>query len=341
MGIVDDAAKETVNRLGPGAYLVNIVPSVVLVLITWALYAAQLMPWVTPTGPAPGAASVVSSARDHLGLAGGALLIVAVVVGAILLRPFQIAAVQLLEGYWQGRVGLRLFEALAVERQIRKFDAHATWRNARPRESRETRLRSVARASRQNRRRLRKAMLGEQAVRRYPLSRADFLPTGLGNVLRRAETTAGERYGLDTVVMYQRLYPYLSASVSNSIANRLDLIDTACTFVIVFVTEAVLSAPLIWRLDVWSVVPAVFVLFAAIAYRGARSVAERYGDALCVAFDLHRFDMVRALHRKLPRTPESELTENEELSNFLAQSLPWPKKTRRGWSYDHGSSGTP
>jgi hypothetical protein len=96
VGVVEDATKETVTRLGPGAYLVNIVPSVVLVAVTWALFSSQLLPWAAPN-PAAGAAAVLRAAQG-LGVAGGILLLVAVVMVAILLRPFQISAVQILEG---------------------------------------------------------------------------------------------------------------------------------------------------------------------------------------------------------------------------------------------------
>ncbi|CAM3329958.1 hypothetical protein KIPE111705_02840 [Kibdelosporangium persicum] len=334
MGAVDDFTKETISRLGPGAYLVNIVPSGAFVLTTWALLASDLLPWERPTSPAAGSDAVLQEARA-LGASGWVLLLVAVLVVAVLLRPFQISAVQLLEGYWRSRFGLRLLERLAVERHVRKFDVHEAWSRVLPRHGSSVDFQEVARHSRREHRRAQKAYLGRRIVKAYPLDRTIFLPTRLGNVLRRAETTAGERYGLNSVVTYPRLYPHLSTPMNNALANRIDLIDTACTFVIVFGAQAVISAPLLWNVDGWSLIPVAFVVFAALAYRGARTVAERYAESLCAAYDLHRFDMLKAMHRKLPRDPQEELFENQELSKFLAQGKPWPEITQRGWSYDH------
>ncbi|GAB3873140.1 hypothetical protein ACFQ1S_00775 [Kibdelosporangium lantanae] len=335
MGAADDFAKETVNRLGPSAYLVNFVPSAVFVTLTWALFTSHLLPWAAPLDKvAPGIPSVVQSAKD-VTVATLVLLVIVVFLGAVLLRPFQISAVQLLEGYWHDRFGLRLLEPLAVELQIRRLDAAEPWLDLPEFEAKVPSFREVAAAARARYRLDLRAARAVRMCEKYPLDRGWFLPTGLGNILRRGETTAGERYGLNTMVVYSRLYPHLGPSVNSSVANRLDLIDTTCTFTILFAVQSVLALPLVWRVDWWSLVPVGYLLFAGVAYRGARSVAERFNETLYVAFDLHRFDMLKALHRRLPGTPETELVENEELSRFLAQNQAWPT-TRRRWHYDHG-----
>lgn len=58
------------------------------------------------------------------------------------------------------------------------------------------------------------------------------MPTELGNVLRRAERTAGERYGLDTVHTYPRLYPHLSKQLDKEIGQQLDLVDTGASIAV-------------------------------------------------------------------------------------------------------------
>jgi hypothetical protein len=49
-----------------------------------------------------------------------------------------------------------------------------------------------------------------------------LLPTRLGNALRAAEDRAGQRYGLLTVTILPRLYPYLSERVRRP-CNQLDV----------------------------------------------------------------------------------------------------------------------
>ena len=70
-------------------------------------------------------------------------------------------------------------------------------------------------------------------------------------------------------------------------------------------------------MDWWSLVPIVAILMSFFAYRGAIAAARGHGILLATAFDLHRFDMLQALHYKLPLTPHDELELNERLSEFL------------------------
>lgn len=331
MAAIDDFAKETANRIGPGAYLTNILPSVVLVLTTGALFASRLMPWSGATNPGP--AQVVRTVKDNPWTTG-VVLILAVIVVAILLRPFQIAMVQVLEGYWRNRFWLRPIEAMAVERHIRKAGSHVVRLDTAKEIPTTADFRIVARVSRREHRRTRRAEDSLAALSSYPPDVQDFLPTRLGNALRRGETTAGERYGLNTVVTFPRLQPHLHAKLEAGIVNQLDLIDTTSAFTLLFTVQALVSAPLVWRLDGWSVVPVVFLLFAGLAYRGARGIAVRHSELLRAAYDMHRFDMVKALHRKLPRTTATEFAENRELSRFLAQDKP----NKDVWYYDHGGA---
>jgi hypothetical protein len=51
----------------------------------------------------------------------------------------------------------------------------------------------------------------------------------------------------------------------------------------------------------------------------ALAVAAAYGQALEAAFDLHRFDLLTALHLPLPANLTGEVAANQELSRFLRQ----------------------
>ena len=61
-----------------------------------------------------------------------------------------------------------------------------------------------------------------------------------------------------------------------------------------------------------------------LAYLGAVRAAIAYGEAVQVAFDLYRFDLLTALHMEVPTKPDKELARNIALSDFLRQGVPLP-----------------
>jgi hypothetical protein len=164
------------------------------------------------------------------------------------------------------------------------------------------------------------------------------LPTRLGNLLRRAETSAGERYGLTTVVTYGRLYPHLSDRLDRQMAMQLDLLDTMSAFTLVFSGQALATTPLVARFDGWSLLPAAFVVFALIAYRAACQTARHHAVTLATTYDLHRFDMLKALHLPLPGDAEQEYIENLRLSEFFGNEPLLSESERADWKYVHPSA---
>lgn len=336
MSDVAALSTESVKGLGGGAYLANVLPSMVVVLSVFALTTSGLYPGAetrTETGKPvePGLPSVISAVSD-LGIAGGVVLALLVLIVAVLLRPFQIATVQLIEGYWRrdGFVGL-----LAIERHSRRASLGAVRRRTRligPSQSDFASVAAHARALRKKNDLQRRAdEIGEQ----YPHRQEWILPTRLGNLLRRAETTAGERYGLDTVTSYPRLYPHLSTRLDEQIVEQLNVIDVTATFVIVFLTEAAVSAPLLARGDGWSLVPLVSVGVAVLSYRGACSAAALYGRQLAAAYDLHRFDLLAAMRLPLPVDSASEQALNAKVNRLFSTSS-GPREARRlSWTYVH------
>jgi hypothetical protein len=56
-----------------------------------------------------------------------------------------------------------------------------------------------------------------------------------------------------------------------------------------------------------------------VAYRAAVRTARTYGVTLGLAFDLHRFDMLKALHHPLPANPTQELLLNRRITRFFQE----------------------
>ena len=157
-----------------------------------------------------------------------------------------------------------------------------------------------------------------QRLRGYPPADA-LLPTGLGNVLRAAELRAGERYGLDSLVTWPRLYPVLGEQVRALADDRRDQLDLSVRFCVVFAVATPVLLALLAPYGWWLAVPAGTFALAWLSYRAAIAAAAGYGEALETAFDLHRFDLLRALHLPLPDDLATEPRANEQVSAFLRQ----------------------
>jgi hypothetical protein len=156
----------------------------------------------------------------------------------------------------------------------------------------------------------------------YPEDVSLLLPTRLGNALRAAEAQAGQRYGLETVTVWPRLHVVLSDRMEEILADLRDQLDIAARLCAVLLLATLISAGLLFRYGWWLLVPATTALLAWLAYRAAVQAAISFGEQLYVAFDLHRFDLLRELHLPLPRTPGEELEFNQRLSEFLRERQP-------------------
>jgi hypothetical protein len=280
------------KELGIRFNLVSLLPTTALVLYILSL---------VRSGAVSGA-PVPSDIPTNLSATQIGQLVFVVLVASLILQPFQLPLVRLLEGYaWAfSRTGTVL-NAIAVElqrRRLQRLDQKAYSVAANAQEAQQQLLATVQRRT------------------YYPRDPANLLPTKLGNALRAAEDRAGQRYGLDTNACMPRLYPYLSERLMQVLNDRRNQLDVAVRLCAVLLLAAVSSAPVLVGDGWWLAVPAAMVLLAWVAYQGAVHAAVSYGQALYVAFDLHRFDMVRGLHYS-PPPRERERAFNSELSQFL------------------------
>lgn len=287
------------RELGARFSLVSILPTAVLALFVVALI------WSGAPGDAPDLDRLAAEVGDLSG-SETTLLLLGVLAVAVFVQPFQVPLVRLLEGYW-GRSGpARALTRLGVDRQRKRLEALIT-RAATPVKDPTDPAAADAIAAAAERQRL------------FPDADSDLLPTRLGNVLRSAEQRAGAPYGLEGVVAWPRLYPLLPDPVRLTVDDRRDQLDVAARFCSVFLTAALISFVLLVPHEWWLAVPAGCLVLAWLAYRASVTAALAYGEAVRSAFDLHRFDLRRALHLPLPETRSAERAENAELSAFLVQ----------------------
>jgi hypothetical protein len=300
---------------GPRFTLVGLLPTAVFAALVLAIA------WSGAPADAPDL-SAISDKADGLSATEGGLILLAILAVAVLLQPLQVGLVRLLEGYWGYS---KAAQALAERRkrpQLELFHDLADTAGAPFRDPDDpAREKAVAAAA--------------ELRRLFPEDEDDVLPTRLGNVLRAAETRAGSPYGLEAIVVWPRLYPLLPDPVRGVVDDQRGQLDAAARFCVVFAAAAVTSfALLVWH-PIWLWVPLACVLLAALAYRAAVGAALQYGESLRAAFDLHRFDLLSALHLPLPPDRTAEREQNRDLSDFLIQE--WPVD----FEYDHeGASRT-
>jgi uncharacterized membrane protein YhaH (DUF805 family) len=228
------------------------------------------------------------------------LILFSVAVLLAILPPFHVSLVRLLEGYWGGSLFASALSDLGLAIQRKRLE----------------RLKKAFYDDGDTPRVERRSALAAVKLQAYPRE-ANLLPTQLGNALRAAEDRAGQRYGLDTIAAWPRLYPCLSpplADVLNALRDRLDL---AARMAAALLLATVASAAILVRHGWWLLLPLITVMLSWIAYRAAIRAAVAYGLEIDVAFDLHRFDMLQSLHLPLPDNPESELRFNGRLTDFL------------------------
>ncbi|NOP96565.1 MULTISPECIES: hypothetical protein [Mycolicibacterium] len=164
-------------------------------------------------------------------------------------------------------------------------------------------------------------------LQHYPSDPSTFLPTKLGNVFLAAENYSRERYGLDSVYLWPRLY----LSVPTDVRAILDDARRAVDQLVVIATAAVLSVLAAlglglvgWQFDgvtapsvVWGPAAAVAAAVAFGSYRSAVSAAVGFGDLVRSVFDLYRGELLAKLGVPAPRTREIEKQTWEALGQFL------------------------
>ena len=310
--------------------LVNLLPSAFFVTFTITLIASGAY-----TRPKPSLTTILDKLGKEPGLAIAATF--GIFLLAVLLRPFQVAIVQFLEGYWRRWGPLEFASDVATERHRRIRDtADRISRALEPDQLSAITLADAANYARQRHAFNRLVTQATVTMDRYPADER-LMPTLLGNILRDGEDNAGGRYGLDMNVVYPRMYPLLSPKLDKAISTQLDMLDTTSALCVAFALSALVSFPLIARLDWWSLVPVTAVLMSVLAYRGAIATAQGHSTLLATAFDLHRFDMLQALHYELPPTPKRELALNRQLSDFLGTPHGDARSMRR-FRYRHPPS---
>jgi hypothetical protein len=250
------------------------------------------------------------------------LLVIAVAV-ALLLHPLQFPATQLLEGYWgSSRMGVAAAATRATHHRSRQriLDrrtaiASAALMAASPDEDGWQDLLGAENGDWM----VRYYIQSQEAERQSSVYPDAFriMPTTLGNVLRRHEDSAGQRFGLDII----QVAPYLAAiAPSDQVAYLSDAreeMDTAISLSVAGLLAALITVGMLMLDRGWLLLALVPYAIAYISYRGAVAAAEEYGLALSVLASLCRFELYERLHLPAPDALVNEQRRNKDLAYLL------------------------
>lgn len=239
-------------------------------------------------------------------VAFGALLLVTTF--ATLIRQFTLPMLQLLEGY--GLLVRLTWTTRYQSRRLSKANAE---------------LESLLKGdlSKLSPKELNKYSTVAELVRRSPGSSAFVMPTGLGNILRAAETWPRDKYGLDAIICWPRLWLTLDDEIRSEISKARTEIDEA---VILFIWGLLL---LVWSLVFLDpfVALSVLIISAVIctfAYWWAKQRAKVFADLVEATFDLYRGRLYDALRFEKPEDPSKEPAVGQKLTTYL-----WWRKTSK------------
>jgi len=167
------------------------------------------------------------------------------------------------------------------------------------------------------------ARLDYSITQRYPPTQTppqleDVMPTAVGNRLKAAELHPRYRYGLDSIIVWPRLWPLLPEALQQAVGEARGSLDAA---VRLFGWGLLTVLWVFWG-TWWA--PLLGLGLALVAWFRAVSAAEVYGDLIRAAFDLHRFCLYESLRWPLPEDTATEAQCGEQLTAYLMRGLTIP-----------------
>ncbi len=233
-----------------------------------------------------------------------ALLIVA--VSAIVVQRFELPTLKLLEGYWFP--WLRPLRRWFIKRQIEQANEA------------EQQFQKLAKKGIQT---LTADEMDEYVrldwrLRQTPTQSDRMMPTRLGNILRATERRPLEKYGLDAVICFPRLWLLLPAEVKMELTEARAQLNT---MVRVWIWSVLFLVWGVWAS--WAIL--VGIISAWVAHRWMLEAAIVYGDLVESAFDLHRTALYKTLRLPLPINPTEEQRTGRALTDYLWRGFTEPE----------------
>ncbi|NEQ34438.1 MAG: hypothetical protein F6K04_26230, partial [Leptolyngbya sp. SIO4C5] len=243
----------------------------------------------------------------RLAMAIAAFLLIA--ISAVVIQRFDLAVLRFLEGYWPRWLNpLRRWRIAQAAKRSRKIgDRWQALAQINPAQLTPQQRDDLAQFDWQQ--------------RQMPLPH-ESMPTQLGNLLRAAERKPKEKYGLDAIICWSRLWLLLPDAAKQDLqAARADLNTAARVWLwsMLFCGWALLSLEFSpsFTVNLWALWPLLGLLSAWLAYQWAIAAAQIYGELIEASFDLYRHLLYESLRWHLPADPNVERRVGAELTEYL------------------------
>lgn len=253
---------------------------------------------------------------------------------AYLLQSFSTGLTRLYEGYWRGipllsrwgqarrRFHQRRWDYLSSD--MKRLASQIKTLERQP-PTDETLIQEQTRLARINELYVELGHLEREWFLFHPPERAMVMPTRLGNTLRAAEAYPSLRYKLDAVVTWPRLHSVLPEAFASELQDAkatLDLLLNLTTLTILFTLSWELYFGLATHYWNWFLVVSIGWIVAIVAYQAAVLAAKTYGELIKAAYDLHRWELLSALHLQRPTSYSEEQSLWDDVTALLYRNYP-------------------
>lgn len=144
----------------------------------------------------------------------------------------------------------------------------------------------------------------------FPNEPEAVMPTRLGNILKNAEQYAYQRYDIDAVLLWPRLYTILPDSFIKMVESARASLDFMLVTSGLSALFALISGVylLVWQGEGWLFLLCFLggLVVARLAYLSALDAAISYGQLIKSAFDVYKDDLIKQLGYELPKSLTEE-----------------------------------
>lgn len=237
-----------------------------------------------------------NKAVRSIGLSGALVITGVSTALAVSLQPLQFRLVQLLEGYWPAWAPSALAR-IGMWSETRR----------RTRIPRRIAMSGVPTSPSARIAALERSQTAETQVReRFPETDRT-LPTALGNALRASEDRAGARYGVESVVIWPRLFRVLPPDVRSALDDEVDQLDVSARLTVTWSIAATVGTLIVlhdpsglWENPSWAALVGGLWVLSRLSYLAAVESAVAHGLDVEVAIDLYRARVVDAMRLPMP-----------------------------------------
>ncbi|MBD2060475.1 hypothetical protein H6F88_31525 [Oculatella sp. FACHB-28] len=240
-----------------------------------------------------------------------------VLVTAFAIQKLDLAVLRFFEGYWSSWMNpLRRWLLKQQHKKLNRLDQR--WQDL---AIKRDQLRQAQKDL--NPEELDELIAIDWQLRQAPSQPERLMPTQLGNLLRAAESRPTEKYGLDAVICWSRLWLVLPDAVKKELQEARTDLNTAAR---VWLWGVLFWVWVVWA---WWAIP-VGIVVAWFAYGWMLEAAATYSDLLESAFDLHRLELYKSLHFPVPTNPAEEKQFGQQLTEYLwrGSDRPYPEFTQ-------------